>query len=580
MQKIHFFRNIINFGGTNSAMRNKKAVINFGYISLFLLITFIMLFPLWQPHQLVVLGDWSFHAARVEEIFQNLRSGQWLTTISARTFQGTGVGSFLFYPTPLLYLWAGLRFFTTPLTAFILWLGLLIWSGFTLSFFCLFRLTKNYRQALLFTLVYNLLPYRLLLGMNNFALAEFVATLFLPLVFLGFYQILVGKTSDWPLLALGMTLVLYTHLLTAVLATEIMFVILVIFFIYTHHFSKQQCCAMFKSIMLCCGLVLPILVPFITDFIGQSISSVLHGIYFLHSFSDVVLNSLGNQLDADVGILLLLPIIFYSKLIGHNRGYRLAIIIGFVLLLGSTNIVPWPLLSHTSLAVVQMPSRYLSYAGLFLAVGFSRLGSIALTASPLNKKPILCLNLILLITGGLYFGTMANAIIRNHNGDHLTALAQSKYGPETLPDEFLINNQNYATQFSYRVKYGETDYFPNSSLANTDSIINNQTYLNHQPLKLKKTVAANKISYTVKTTQPAQLNLPVINYRHTTLTVDGQPRIAKISPRGTVETKLSAGKHTVSVTYKPSIWLIISYLITVASWLGLTLVWQVKRHHK
>jgi len=561
-------------------MRNKKWFINFEFMGLFLLIVLIMIYPLWLPHQLVALGDWSFHAARVEEIFQNLKSGQWLTTIASRSFQGTGVGSFLFYPTPLLYVWAGLRFFVSPLTAFWLWISLLSWSGLTLSFFSMYHLTHNHRQSLIFTLVYNLLPYRLMLGLNIYTLAEFVATLFLPFAFLGFYQILQSKTTEWPLLTIGMTLIIYAHLLTAVLTAEIMLVILIGFILYTRHFTKSQCWAVLKSILLCFCLVLPILVPFATGFIGQSVSSVLQGIYFLGSFNDLVLNSLGNQLQADVGILLLLPIIFYPKLRDHNHGYQLSIIIGLILMLGSTSIFPWPLLSHTSLAVVQMPSRYLSYAGLFLAVGFSKLGEVTMAASPLNKRTFLGLSLILTTTGGLYFGTMSATIIRNHNGDHLTALTESHGIGETLPDELLLNNKNYNTQFSYRVKYGETDYFPTKSLANADSIINNTTYLNHQPMTLNKVTSANNISYTVKMTQAGLLNLPIVHYRHTTLTVDGQSRLAQVSTRGTVQTKLPAGKHTIGISYQPSFWLRASFLIAATGWLGLALAWLIKQKRR
>jgi len=470
-----------------------------------------------------------------------------------------------------------LRFFTSPLTAFFLWIGLLIWSGLTLSFFCMYHLTNNHRQSLIFTLVYNLLPYRLMLGLNIYTLAEFVATLFLPLAFLGFYQVLHDKTTEWPLLTIGMVLIIYAHLLTAVLTAEVMLIILVAFIIYTRHFTKSQCWAMLKSILLCLCLVLPILVPFMTDFIGQSVSSVLQGIYFLRTFNDVVLNSLGNQLQADVGILLLLPIIFYSKLKSQNHGYQLSIIIGLILMVGSTDIFPWQLLSNTSLAVVQMPARYLSYAGLFLAIGFSKLGDVALTTSPLNKKAFLGLSLFFLTIGGLYFGTMSSTIIRNRTGDHLTALTKSHRVGEQLPDEILLTNKNYNTQFSYRVKYGETDYFPTESLANADSIINNTTYLNHQPITLNKVTSANNISYTVKMAQPGILNLPIIHYRHTTLTVDGQSRLAQISSRGTVQTKLPAGKHTIAVSYQPSFWLKISFFIAAAGWLGLVLMWIVKQ---
>ncbi|MFC6201314.1 hypothetical protein ACFP1L_05310 [Lactiplantibacillus nangangensis] len=562
-------------------MRHKNLVINFRDNGLFLLIVLLMLYPLWQPHQLVVLSDWSFHAARVEEILHNLTTGHWLTSIATRTFQGTGVGSFLFYPTPLLYLWAGLRLISSPLTAFFIWLGVLIWLGLMLSFYCCYHLTHRRRQALIFTLAYNLLPYRLMLGLNVFTLAEFVATLFLPLVFLGFYQLLNGRYADWPLLAIGMTLIGYTHLLTAILTVEIMIAGLIIYCLYARHFSRQQCWAFFKSILLCNCLTLPIIVPFLTDFIGQSISTVAQGIAFLLPFNDVVLNSIGNQLAPDVGLLLLLPIICFSRLNSHGHGYQLAVVIGVLLMLLATGIFPWPLLSHTSLAVVQMPYRYLSYAGLFLAVAFSKLGDNVLTTSLFKGRSALSLSLILVTFGGLYFGEMATTINRNRTGNHLTALAAPHHTGDALPEAFLLNNQNYHTQFAYRVKWGETDYFPQKSLTHAESIIRNQAYLAQHPVKLPKTAAANKVSYTVKVSQHSQLDLPIVRYRHTTLTVDGHKRSIQTSSRGTVQTSLTAGIHRISVSYQPSIWLIVSYFIAGTTWLGLVLsyAWHRKLPH-
>lgn len=53
-----------------------------------------------QTHSLYAWADWSFHVSRVEEIYQNLKSGHFFTYIATRTFSQTGVGSFL----PLLFL--------------------------------------------------------------------------------------------------------------------------------------------------------------------------------------------------------------------------------------------------------------------------------------------------------------------------------------------------------------------------------------------------------------------------------------------------------------------------------------------
>ncbi|MDU3492449.1 MAG: hypothetical protein E7F56_07440, partial [Limosilactobacillus fermentum] len=93
-------------------------------ILIFLIITFTITYPLWNSHQVFVANDWSFHASRVEEIYQNLKSGHLFTYIATHTFQKTGVANFLFYPTIFLYPWAIFRFLFSPVTAFYAWFSL------------------------------------------------------------------------------------------------------------------------------------------------------------------------------------------------------------------------------------------------------------------------------------------------------------------------------------------------------------------------------------------------------------------------------------------------------------------------
>ena len=54
--------------------------------------------------------------------------------------------------------------------------------------------------------------YHLILIYQRFALAEFLAYSFVPLVFLGLYQILDGDRHGKYTLALGMALIINTHM--------------------------------------------------------------------------------------------------------------------------------------------------------------------------------------------------------------------------------------------------------------------------------------------------------------------------------------------------------------------------------
>lgn len=72
----------------------------------FLLITVFMTYPMLWTGNIIVYSDWSFHGMRVEQIFLNMKRSHLLTFIATDTFQHTGVGNFLFYPTVFLYPWA------------------------------------------------------------------------------------------------------------------------------------------------------------------------------------------------------------------------------------------------------------------------------------------------------------------------------------------------------------------------------------------------------------------------------------------------------------------------------------------
>lgn len=59
-------------------------------ILIFLIITFTITYPLWNSHQVFVANDWSFHASRVEEIYQNLKSGHLFTYIATHISENRG----------------------------------------------------------------------------------------------------------------------------------------------------------------------------------------------------------------------------------------------------------------------------------------------------------------------------------------------------------------------------------------------------------------------------------------------------------------------------------------------------------
>lgn len=119
---------------------------------LFLAITIIMIAPCIYEGKLVANADWLFHASRVEQISQNIHNGQLLTFIASSTFHHTGVGSFLFYPYFFLYPWAIFKLFFSPITAFYLWYGLIIFISFMIAFYSMKAYTRKNNDAIIFSI--------------------------------------------------------------------------------------------------------------------------------------------------------------------------------------------------------------------------------------------------------------------------------------------------------------------------------------------------------------------------------------------------------------------------------------------
>lgn len=168
-------------------VNNSKFMIILGL----LLFSIILIFPFFIAGQLGVHSDWSFHAARVQQIYLNLKHGEFFTFIGTNTFHNVGNGNFLFYPTVFLYPWALLEFVLKPIEAYLVYAWLLLFVTMLVSYFCMFSYSEgNNLQSIFFAIVYTIAPYHLYLIFQNYVLGEAQAYTFLPIVFLGIYKLL------------------------------------------------------------------------------------------------------------------------------------------------------------------------------------------------------------------------------------------------------------------------------------------------------------------------------------------------------------------------------------------------------
>lgn len=525
----------------------------------------VLLASLYQQrtHALWLWSDWSFHASRVEEIYQNLKAGSPLTFIAAHTFHGTGVASFLFYPYFFFYPWAGLRFIMSPVNAFYAWYFLVNLATVWLSYGCMKSFSKKSLPSLLFALLYTFTPYRIYLGTVVFG--EFLAVTFLPLVFLGFYEIIWADQRKWYLLAIGGALVAYAHLLTIMLVLEFFAVIFIIKLASKHRIEKDRLLALLKSLLACICLVLPVIVPFLTDFVGHGVASAKFGLSYTLAPSQLLLQSFGFSRGWKLSPYLLFFLLVGWLWIKGRLDWSIYGLAWLSFILAST-IFPWQLLAKTFLAEVQITARYLPYTGLFLSLLEAKYLARGIEQLQAKKRKIL---LILLPLFGLltYCSSMYLQVQVMKHPQRLAQVERSSL--QKLP-QIAIGKQDYNKIFNYQVVYGEFDYYPKAAEKAREQIAQQIALLNGKKLTVNSQVGSNQLTYTL-TSKVGQLDLPVLAYQHTRVSLNGKSVPYRISRRGTVQVKLPKGRNQLVVSYQASQYYYLSLAICLLSWLALAL---------
>lgn len=580
--------------------RVKNIKINSVVLLLFLVITISMIYPLAATGRIAAQVDWLFHAARVEQIYRNLSEGSLFTYIATSTFQSTGVGSFLFYPVIFIYPWAWLRFITTPVVAYYVWVGLFMFVTFVISYFSMLSFSKGkYLRSFIFALLYTLAPYRLYLGPASFVVGEYIASTFIPLAFLGFYHIICGDKRKWYWLTIGMTLLAYSHMLSILLISEI-FTVLLLVALFTGKFDLKRSKYLLISAIATVILALPVIIPLLTDYFGKGITATYPGVGMIQNLGEVFTTSLSNTAtSSSIGLVLLLVLLSGWRWIKQDSLEAPLYILAICLTLISTAIFPWKSFNDSFLALLQLPYRYLIYVVLLTAILGSRIVVELLTKYGVLKTnwrramTILALLLVSLIS---YYGSISNLSDRlaNTAKNKETIIKPLKADEQAILYAGILTNKNYQAQFDYWAQTGEVDYFPTKTLkknhfleyiimdwdkayrTNKDvySIISGVTRINGQEMHIKPYASANALQYQVELARKSKVDLPVVHYAHTVVTVDGKPVAYQNSKRNTVQLDLEKGKHTVVVGYVPSKVFFIGTKIALIGW-GLLLIWII-----
>jgi hypothetical protein len=353
-------------------------------------------------------SDLGYHMRRIENIAAGLSEGQFPVRIQPNWVNGYGYAVGVFYGDVFLYLPALLRIAGFSITDVMLaYLAGCSAATAASAYFCFRRMAGGARgPALLGAALYTLAPYRLCDLYQRAALGEYTALIFLPMIVCGVWEVyrtpkqpaVLAQTKrraelpGWLLLALGVSGVLQSHLLTLEMTALFLAVFALLHFRRT--FSRRVLPRLGKAVGLVLALNAAFLVPFLDYyFTGKFEINTVDGIEPIQANGALLgqllglrsasLPGLAENLPLTPGLALWLAALLCMVLLWKNRRARgadlsaagtAALTGGGIAALLSWAEFPWDALyaiggaARSLIGSLQFPWRFLSIASVLLAL--------------------------------------------------------------------------------------------------------------------------------------------------------------------------------------------------------------------
>lgn len=419
-----------------------------GIIILFLINTIVISLFLFRTG--IVFGwDTQFHLNRIEGLYKSIISGHVIPSNGTFAFSSIGLAVNKFYPYLFLYPFALFRLFLNPVTAYNVCLSLIIFLSLIISFLGIYLMRRSTKFAFFFSLFYNNSSYLLLQITQRGDIAEYIALAFLPLLFCGFWELLMQPDSKmWLLLPISMGLIIYSHLLSCILFTGFLTIMLVV---YYRNFLKNSYAL--KRLVMSIGLVVIITLPVSVNFVSAELqnkvtSPAIHNLANEALLpSTLIINSINNAIpkpltDVNLGILVLtLALIGGVSLLPRSQKNtnKLAMVfelVGILMTICSTRLFPWSIFQTTPLNLIQFPWRLLGVATFCFSF------SAAFVVSQINinraKQLIIFITICMLSLNYVHaFVHFGNPIVNKYQEAEYQQLATNAVYTDYMPVQML-----------------------------------------------------------------------------------------------------------------------------------------------
>ena len=402
---------------------------------------------------------------------------------------------------------------------------------------------KDNLKSLTFSILYLFLFYRGLDLYRRADIGEFIAMTFMVVVFSALYQLIMGKKKAWIPLSLGMALIIYSHLLSAIITVIMGGLMLILTWNYEKNW-KLTISELIKSTGATCLLSLGFLFPYFQQMklginppSSENLSKLALGVTNL--FNNSLSNSWGDSLYTipSLGIICLIFLMIGIVKTKNTKFEKTIYLLGIISVILSTKLFPWNLFQK-HFALLQFPWRFLEIASIFLLM-------YGVSATLSSKSFLKSIGLI--ICSIMFFYFSANSI------------------ENTVKASDQASSQNITSILSYDT----ADYIPQRAVNNHS--INEHQFFNekNEKVKLAHTETSTKSIINLHSYKGSVINTPILYYKGEKAIIDGKELPIKESSRGTIEILNVPQNGKIEITSQYTKFARTGQIISVISLLGL-----------
>ena len=539
----------------NKFLQNKNRYIAkiIFFIVLYLILSYFFLYGQLRTNSLISNWDLQFHMNRYRGL-----SNVWKSPINFTTFDSVGLPVNIFYGWLTVY---PIYFFYSlsdnMIFSYNLYLYLLTVITFLSCHYSFYSISRNTISSSIFSITYTFSMYRAVCIFYRGAIGEVVGLTIYPVLFLLVYKIIVQNRNYWLSLSLVFSLLLYSHLISSLIAFCYigLFYVIILFSKSTYKFdiTKTMIKAAISTLILSAAYLIPMIEqiakinpPAEVNLKNRalSISNTLNGA--------ISLDFLSYSIGLIPIIFLILLIFYFKKMKSSDKCIYFVCIISLIM---TTSIFPWEYFQKTPISTLQFPWRLFGIVSLFSCY----LGCKYIIL-PLKNSIVKIVIFIIVIV----FSVLTNFISINKFLENKDSIFASN---STLTNENI--NEMSTTMFTF-------DYTPKNYEPYIGQIKNHEVTQGNKSINYKKNITDSNYVIEIISTKEQVVSLPIYNYKGVNILLNGKSAENEKKDNALLNVKIHSGLNIIDVSYKYTKIAKISFFISIF-WIVFLIILTIKK---